>query len=259
MQISKFYFASFLSMAAMCHAGTIKSYTVHTGPKQSLRRAANTTPKLLQVEKAFDILKAKEGGDEHETKIIGGETADEGEYQYYVQLFYGTTSLLCGGSLIAPNVVLTAAHCFVDELDHVSVGTYNLAENFGAENGDGEHASIVEIAIHPSYGSEEAGNGYDIMLLKLDESFYQFEPITLNFDDSLPADGDFLTVIGLGLTEAGDETSVASVLQEVLLQTFPTEDCFPSDSSLNDLVNGETEFCAASPGQVGGQDSCQGE
>jgi secreted trypsin-like serine protease len=263
MTFSKKRFAFSLSMAAMCQAATITSYTGNTEPKQGVRRAASTKPKPVQAGKAFvDLLTANNGGDgeqsrdQPETKIIGGESADEEEYEYYVQLFYGTISLLCGGSLIAPNVVLTAAHCFVDELDHVSVGTYHLAENFGVENGDTEHATIVDVAIHPSYGSED--EGYDIMLLKLDESFYQFQLVTLNFDDSLPADGDFLTVIGLGLTNAED-ASVAPVLQELTVQSVPTEDCFPHDSFLNDLVNGETEFCASSPGQVGGQDSCQGE
>ena len=250
-------------MAAMCYAATIKTSTVNNGPKKGLRRAASTKQKAVQAEKAFDAVRANKGGDGNQspgqpaTRIIGGDNADIGEYEYYVQLFHGTTSLLCGGSLIAPNVVLTAAHCFVDDLDHVSVGTYSLSENFGVENGEAQHASIVEVAIHPSYDPD--GTGCDIMLLKLDDNFYQFEPITLNFDGSLPADGDFLTVIGLGLINAADDTSVASVLQEVTVQTVPTEDCFPLDSFYNDLVNGEIEFCAASPGQVGGQDSCQGE
>jgi Trypsin len=59
--------------------------------------------------------KAKPGSEGHwkavkgggaDTRIINGEIADPGEYPYYVYLDNSET--LCGGTLIAPRVVLTA-------------------------------------------------------------------------------------------------------------------------------------------------------
>jgi secreted trypsin-like serine protease len=231
---------------------------------QNLRKAAGAKEKSFKPIKTLDEIRTNKGGNgqnpssQPETKIIGGNDADYGEYEYYVQLFYGTTSITCGGSLVAPNVVLTAAHCFSEELQYVSVGSYELALTYGDESGYAEHASIIDVAIHPLYDPENSLD-HDIMVLKLDESFAQFKTLSLNFDDTLPAVGDSVTVIGLGVTNPEDDGSVATVLQELTLQTVPTDECFPSGSSFNDLVNGATEFCASSPGKAGGQDSCQGE
>jgi hypothetical protein len=44
-------------------------------------------------------------------RIVGGEKAPKGRYPYMVALVDRGMKLVCGGSLIAPNVVLTASHC----------------------------------------------------------------------------------------------------------------------------------------------------
>jgi secreted trypsin-like serine protease len=46
-----------------------------------------------------------------DTRIIGGTDAPEGRYPYMVALLKGDGQLECGGSLVAPDVVITAAHC----------------------------------------------------------------------------------------------------------------------------------------------------
>jgi Trypsin len=43
--------------------------------------------------------------------IIGGHNAEEGRYPYFVALQTAQNNTECGGTLIAPDVVLTAAHC----------------------------------------------------------------------------------------------------------------------------------------------------
>lgn len=45
-----------------------------------------------------------------DTRIVGGEQSDPGEFPYYVDLN------ICGGSLIAPDVVLTAAQYVTKEI-----------------------------------------------------------------------------------------------------------------------------------------------
>jgi len=43
--------------------------------------------------------------------IIGGYQAAKDRYPYYVALLDANDEIQCGGTLVAPDIVLTAAHC----------------------------------------------------------------------------------------------------------------------------------------------------
>jgi secreted trypsin-like serine protease len=45
------------------------------------------------------------------SRIINGQDAPPERYPYFVALFDKNDNLRCGGTLIAPNIVLSAAHC----------------------------------------------------------------------------------------------------------------------------------------------------
>ena len=50
-------------------------------------------------------------------RIVGGAEAVEGQFPWQAQIYVkknggATLSMLCGGTLISPDVVITAAHCF---------------------------------------------------------------------------------------------------------------------------------------------------
>jgi secreted trypsin-like serine protease len=44
-------------------------------------------------------------------RIVGGKDANRDRFPYYVALLRPGFQFTCGGTLIAPDVVLTAAHC----------------------------------------------------------------------------------------------------------------------------------------------------
>ena len=75
-----------------------------------------------------------------DTEIVGGQPADPGEYPFQVALLQRGISnryqaQFCGGSLISPDTVLTAAHCLVDiraaARSTCSSGTHTLAARRG--------------------------------------------------------------------------------------------------------------------------------
>ena len=185
-----------------------------------------------------------------EARIVGGGNASPGEYQYYVQLI---GDFVCGGSLIAPNVVLTAAHCDFVGLNYVSVGNYYLTFAAGIELGDSQHSAITNRAIHPGYdASGVSGNDHDLMLLKLDERFTELQLTKLNDDSSKPRVGQDLTVIGHGMTEHG---TFAPILKELDLEVKAPSQCFPH-AFMNEDVNQDTEFCA---GGLSDESACGGD
>ncbi len=66
----------------------------------------------------------------------------------------------CSGALIAPNVVLTAAHCIADEHD----GPYDVF--FGAQvAGEGSVIPVEAVLVHPAY--EATTHRFDAALLRL--------------------------------------------------------------------------------------------
>jgi secreted trypsin-like serine protease len=141
--------------------------------------------------------------------------------------------------------VLTAAHC-VDM--STLLGSF---ASVGAFDADGVlvvavKARIVEEFIHPNYEMSTISN--DFLLLRL-EVPVELPPmndgtsnveLTLNYDDSFPADGQDLTVIGLGLE---DETNWdgADSLRQVVVQKVPHDFC---TKQYDGDVEEDSMFCA---------------
>uniref|UniRef100_A0A3B5KYK9 Peptidase S1 domain-containing protein n=1 Tax=Xiphophorus couchianus TaxID=32473 RepID=A0A3B5KYK9_9TELE len=92
-------------------------------------------------------------------RIIGGQNCDEGERLYHVRLesSYGNEKIRCGGSLIHPQWILTAAHCWKAE---TTVATLNV------------HPRAVRKQIRVIKYAPQMftllGQLHDIMLLKLE-------------------------------------------------------------------------------------------
>ena len=104
-----------------------------------------------------------------EGRINGGENAQPGRYPYIVSLQnvrFGGSGHSCGGSLIAPDIILTAARCMTvfARLEDIAVrvGPYSLREPIEGS----EVFPIVDFALHPQFYPN--GFGVESLLLKLD-------------------------------------------------------------------------------------------
>lgn len=145
-------------------------------------------------------------------RIVGGSTVRRGEYPYFVRVdhnWYPT----CGGSLVAPDVVLTAGHCQPDlENTHLSalVNGYHNSPTLR----EGQHyRTVVESVRHPNYKGTAWSYLNDLMLMRLDENVTDIPYIRVNRDMDQPVTGEEVTIMGLGaLSENGEYPNMLQVV-----------------------------------------------
>ena len=178
-------------------------------------------------------------------RIVGGDDASPGQFPYFVALDIG-----CGGTLIAPDVVLTAAHCDPQYVQVVTVGAYESGqETFGAVN-----VTVVDYVIHPDYNYVTDENDLALLRLEVDVPLDTNIQVSLNPKYADPSPGQELTVIGMG--DLGDGAYLfPEVLQFVEVFASSSEYCIAAYGASD--VNDDVMFCAGVPG--GGKDSCQGD
>ena len=166
-----------------------------------------------------------------QTRIVGGEESEPGEFPYYVDMGG------CGGSLIAPGVVLSAAHCGSYNQENVIVGGYE----YGKVTGDAVRLRVIDEARHPNYNDNTIEN--DFLLLRLEETVQMNTDVVLSLNNQYtrPVDGQDLTVLGLGLTSDGG--SSPDKLRDVVVQAISGEECNSSDSYAGE-INDAVMFCA---------------
>ena len=130
--------------------------------------------------------------------VVGGEDAPRGAYPWIVALSRG-----CGGTLIAPDRILTAGHC-VEDLRVTDLRAYVGAHTrrAGGYRYDGLEVDPVDIATHPGYRSLEAGGpASDSAIIRLAAPVQGVPLVPLaGPSDAVPAGGAEATVIGWGVT-----------------------------------------------------------
>merc|ERR1712179_418972 len=113
--------------------------------------------------KALSTPLARGGG-----RIVGGTDAYPGEFPHQIMLTRGVGgSLMCGGSIVGSNKVITAGHC-CDGMSAsklgVEVGSHNLYE----DDPDQASFAVSDVGLHEDYDSWNINN--DICMLTLEGS-----------------------------------------------------------------------------------------
>ncbi|CAF0916150.1 unnamed protein product [Brachionus calyciflorus] len=99
-----------------------------------------------------------------QTKIVNGKDANSNAWPWMVAMFF-ENSFQCGGSIIAPDLILTAAHCVEDDLD-VSKYKFIYGTNYiNQSQTESNTAFVSKIYMHPDYFGSIIYN--DIALIKL--------------------------------------------------------------------------------------------
>lgn len=187
---------------------------------------------LVAFTAARSLFEIEDERDYFEPRIIGGSEADIGRYSYAVYLEStdddGNTFFNCGGSLIARDVILTAAHCNDPPVSAAIVGRHDI------NDGNGQVFHSFNKVIHPLLYYIDPGIDNDVMLVFLDEAYTDDDVVTvrLNSDPSVPYVGQDLGVVGWGDTDAqpGDEFNfVSDVLMNADVTVISNEECDASE------------------------------
>lgn len=191
-------------------------------------------------------------------RIVGGQDADKGEYPWQAMLTDLNSTPFCGGSLISPRWVITAAHC-VQGLNSGNLARYQVI--LGAyQYRDPDESSrqvfaMKRVVRHPDFVSSTFDN--DIALIELDRpallnALVKAIPfVEAGSDDALWLPAVQSIVTGWGFIQANG--GFPEVLQEVSLPIVEQTTCRDVFGSyLTDNM-----FCAGEP--EGGKDACRGD
>ncbi|MFE7558557.1 S1 family peptidase [Kitasatospora sp. NPDC057500] len=198
-------------------------------------------------------------------RIVGGGTVSTGDHPWVValasrqQFGSGRSGQFCGGALVTPTKVVTAAHCFYDEAGGRPVDRPGLRVVVGRDDlrgSAGREVAVRGVWVHPAYSFSTNMN--DVAVVTLGESQGSRPVIDLvGQGETEPyRPGNRAQVYGWGDTTGRGDYSPA--LRGVDVPVIPDQTCAQAYPGGPDgRFDARGMVCAGE--QQGGKDACQGD
>jgi len=197
-------------------------------------------------------------GDTAAPQIAGGSKARAGEFPWQVALLYADEAdafeaQFCGGTLIGPDWVVTAAHCVYDrrvepaESIDVLVGTTRLGRG-------GRRVDVRRIVVHPRYRERSGVNDIALLQLAAPVAERPLPLLTRGREARLAAAGTLAIATGWGSTVARGARYPRD-LRKVALPIVTNRVC--NDRRAHDGDVTAAMLCAGFA--AGGKDTCDGD
>ncbi|CAK0811973.1 unnamed protein product [Prorocentrum cordatum] len=183
-------------------------------------------------------------------RIVGGQNAAKCEWKWQVSLSDGGFHF-CGGTLIAPNWVLTAAHCMGGSFDVVA-GSWRQYRT------DSEQVTLAvkRVIPHPLYNAQD--DSHDFALVELEDAAPLNDCIgvaCLPTEDVAVGEECFIT--GWGTLSSGGNSP--NKLQEAQVTIYSNADCDSAYSNFGWTITDDMLCAQGTNNQGENTDACQGD
>ncbi|MEU7526853.1 serine protease [Saccharothrix sp. NPDC042600] len=178
-------------------------------------------------------------------RVVGGDRVKIADHPWVVFIADASGNQFCGGTLVAPTKVVTAAHCVAGRSPR---STRVVVGREDKQSDAGRVVRLATIWTHPDYISADRGD--DVAVLTLRE---QVTARPARLADSAAPYAAGTKAFGLGWGRTSEQSPASRYLLGVTLPVVSDEDC----GSAYFQYDAESMVCAGY--EEGGRDTCQGD